>query len=401
MWPFAGERMFHETTLFNRNFILACLCNLTFSMAGHMLIPVLPLYLTAELGASTSMTGIIVSIFAISALVMRPFAGYLVDFFQRRSVFLLTAIPFVFCAAGYTVIASLAGIAVLRLFHGATFSANQTLVTTLAVDAIPVNKLGTGIGIYGILATVSMALGPMFGLMLQVHSYGMTFLGGAVAAMVSLALGMSIKMRPVVVEGSTQKRLALENFIFFKALWLAFALMLTTFSFGLVINYISLFAREKCMDSVVGLFFMFFAAGMFVSRIIGSPFIDRGYFLRAIIPGKAAIVVAFYFFVNSTAPFELYLAASFMGIGYGIISPTYQTRLLQLADEDKKGMANSTFFLTWDVGIGLAMLTGGFIADHTSLAVMFETGAVMVVLSALYLFFATRAVRRKAATTAA
>jgi len=393
--------MFHESRLFNRNFILACLCNLSFSMAGHMLIPVLPLYLTAELGASTSLTGVIVAIFAISALVARPFAGYLVDFFQRRPVFLLTAIPFIFSTFGYSVVTSLIGLAFLRMLHGASFSANQTLVTTLAVDAIPVNRLGTGIGIYGMLATLSMALGPMFGLLLQAYSYQTAFIGGALAAVFSLCLGLAIQMRPVTIKENTKKGFSLENFVFFKALWLAFALMLTTASFGLVINYISLFAKEKEMVSVVGPFFLFFAAGMLASRLIASSLIDRGYFLRVILPGKAAIVIAFYFFINAGAPLELYCAAGLMGLGYGIISPTYQTRLLQLAKENQKGMASSTFFLTWDVGIGLAMLSGGFVADHTSLAFMFEAGAALVAVSALYLFFATRASRRGEVSAAA
>ena len=383
--------MFKEQRLCNRNFILACLCNLAFCLSFHMIIPVLPLYFTEELGVSRSLTGAAVSIFSLAALMTRPVAGFLVDSFQRKPVFLLCIIPFGIFTSGYYFLTSLALLTLLRFGHGASFSACQTLLSTVAVDHIPVNKMGTGIGIFGVIVSVSMALGPMIGLEIaKLHSFDAAFIVSACVAIIACAFGMAIRMKkvekPVKV---TQKNFKLADFMFKPGLWLALCLALPTATFGLLTNYIALFALEKGLSDATGPFFLVFAAGMIVSRLVSSPLLDRGFFMLVAILGKVIIFTSVLLYIYAWSPLILYGAASLAGIGYGLIFPAYQTRLLQLAPDSQKGMANSTYFLACDIGIGLAIFLGGMIADLTSLTFMYWMGAIFIAISAVMLFFHT------------
>ena len=381
--------MFYEQRLCNRNFLLACLCNLAFCLSFHMLIPVLPLYFTTELGVSRSLTGAAVSIFSLAALLTRPFAGFLVDSLQRKPLFILCLLPFIAFTSGYYFLTSVILLTVLRFGHGASFSASQTLLSTIAVDHIPLNKMGTGIGLFGVIVSVSMALGPMIGLeVTRLFSFDTTFIVSTVVAFASFTIGMTIHMRKKDIQPQLAKKgFTPADFIFRPGLWLALCLTLPTATFGLLTNYISLFALEKGLAGATGTFFLVFAAGMVTSRLVSSPLLDKGLFLLVTVLGKCIIATAVLLYIYATSPLALYGSASLAGIGYGLIFPAYQTKMLQLAPDEQKGMANSTYFLACDVGIGLAIFLGGMIADLTSLTFMYWIGAVFIAISTLMLLY--------------
>lgn len=52
-----------------------------------------------------------------------------------------------------------------------------------------------------------------------------------------------------------------------------------------------------------------------------------------------------------------------MGVGFGIMFPAFNTLFVNLAPNSQRGTATSTYLTSWDVGIGIGMLTGGYIAE--------------------------------------
>ncbi|MEE1099019.1 MAG: MFS transporter, partial [Alistipes sp.] len=42
----------------------------------------------------------------------------------------------------------------------------------------------------------------------------------------------------------------------------------------------------------------------------------------------------------------------------------FQTMFINLAPNEQRGTANSTFLVSWDVGVGLGILVGGVVAEH-------------------------------------
>ena len=57
-----------QQKLFNRNYVLLCVVQFCTAVTGHMLLPILPLYLTGEMGISKSLTGVMIALFAGAAL---------------------------------------------------------------------------------------------------------------------------------------------------------------------------------------------------------------------------------------------------------------------------------------------------------------------------------------------
>ena len=59
--------------------------------------------------------------------------------------------------------------------------------------------------------------------------------------------------------------------------------------------------------------------------------------------------------------------------------PAFNTLFVNLAPNSQRGTATSTYLTSWDVGIGVGMLAGGYIAQ---IAYLF--GAVLTVISLFY-----------------
>lgn len=71
------------------------------------------------------------------------------------------------------------------------------------------------------------------------------------------------------------------------------------------------------------------------------------------------------------------------GIGFGIIFPAYNSLYINLAPNNRRATATSTYLTSWDVGIGLGMVVGGMIAQSISFSAVYSTGAVLSIISML------------------
>ena len=199
------RRLCPKEALFTPSFIAVCSANLLFFIASFMMVPVLPIYLLDGLHASKSVVGIILSAYMIGALVMRPISGFLADQFPRKMLFLVCGILFAAQFEGYLLFNALALVGIVRALHGMSFGALSTSAATLAVDVIPIAKLGTGIGLYGMMGSLAMALGPMIGmLVLEAGSYDAVFItamgcaAGGIAGLITGLIHVKCRVRDLL-----------------------------------------------------------------------------------------------------------------------------------------------------------------------------------------------------------
>ena len=76
--------------------------------------------------------------------------------------------------------------------------------------------------------------------------------------------------------------------------------------------------------------------------------------------------------------------ALMLGVGFGIMFPAYNTLFVNLAPNKQRGTATSTYLTSWDVGIGIGMLTGGYIAEISSFDKAYLFGACLTIVSTFY-----------------
>lgn len=372
-------------------FILAA--NFLLFFGFWLLIPVLPFYLSEVFNAGNSTIGIILSCYTVAALCIRPFSGYFLDSFARKPLYLLAYFIFMTMFAGYIVAGSLTLFILFRILHGFSFGMVTVAGNTVVIDIMPSSRRGEGLGYYGLANNIAMALGPMSGLFL--HDAGMSFTTIFTCSLCTCLTGLLCASLVKTPYKPPVKRepLSLDRFILLKGIPAGAGLLLLSIPYGMTTNYVAMYAKEIGLNVTTGFFFTFMAAGMAVSRIFSGKLVDRGKVTQVISTGLYLVIVSFFLLSacvhiirwdSAACGIVFFLVALMLGVGFGIMFPAYNTLFVNLAPNNQRGTATSTYLTSWDVGIGIGMLTGGYIAEISSFDKAYLFGACLTVVSTFY-----------------
>ena len=358
-----------------------------------LLTPVLPFYLSEIFEASNTTIGIVLSCYTISSLCIRPFSGYFLDTFARKPLYLIAYFIFTLIFAGYMVAGLLALFIIFRVIHGISFGMVTVGGNTVVIDIMPSSRRGEGLGYYGLANNLAMSIGPMFGLFL--HSGGASYITIFSYSLVSCILGFLAATMVKTPYKPPVKRepISLDRFILLKGLPAGFSLLLLSIPYGMTTNYVAMYAKQIGIQSSTGFFFTFMALGMAVSRLFSGRLVDRGMVTQVIEAGL--YLVCFCFFGLSSCgwlttwslqwtTYFLFTIALLLGIGFGTMFPAYNTLFVNLAPNNQRGTATSTYLTSWDVGIGAGMLLGGYIAEIATFKMAYLFGAALTVISLFY-----------------
>ena len=372
-------------------FILAA--NFLLYFGFWLLIPVLPFYLSEVFSAGNSTIGIILSCYTVAALCIRPFSGYFLDSFARKPLYLMAYFIFMTMFAGYIIAGSLTLFIMFRIIQGVSFGMVTVGGNTVVIDIMPSSRRGEGLGYYGLSNNIAMAVGPMSGLFL--HDAGMSFttifccsLGSCMAGFVCASLVKTPYKPPV-----RREPISLDRFILLKGIPAGISLLLLSIPYGMTTNYVAMYAKQIGINATTGFFFTFMAIGMAISRIFSGKIVDRGKITQVISAGLYLVVFSFFLLSacvyliswnNMVCTIVFFSVALFLGVGFGIMFPAYNPLFVTLAPNSQRGTATSTYLTSWDVGIGIGMLTGGYIAEVSTFDKAYLFGACLTIVSMLY-----------------
>ncbi|HLP04154.1 MAG TPA: MFS transporter, partial [Paludibacter sp.] len=74
--------------LWTPSFVSACIGNFLLFFSFYLLVPILPLYLIEVFNSSKLLVGFVLSSYTLAALLIRPFAGFVLDMLYRRPIYL-------------------------------------------------------------------------------------------------------------------------------------------------------------------------------------------------------------------------------------------------------------------------------------------------------------------------
>lgn len=361
-----------------------------------LLTPVLPFYLSEIFNASNAAIGIVLSCYTISSLCIRPFSGYFLDTFARKPLYLLAYFIFTLIFAGYMIAGLLTLFIIFRIVHGISFGMVTVGGNTVVIDIMPSSRRGEGLGYYGLANNLAMSIGPMFGLFLHSggasyttifsYSLGSCILGFIAATLVKTPYKPPVKREPI----------SLDRFILLKGLPAGFSLLLLSIPYGMTTNYVAMYAKQIGLTTETGFFFTLMAVGMAISRLFSGRLVDKGMITQVISAGLYLVCLCYFGLTacgwlidwNSTFTTILFFLISLLlGIGFGTMFPAYNTLFVNLAPNSQRGTATSTYLTSWDVGLGIGMLSGGYIAEIASFRIAYLFGAILTVVSLFYFRF--------------
>lgn len=359
--------------LWNANYLKAWSANFTLYFSFMVVTPLFPLYLSEVFGATKDQTGMVLSGYALTALLIRPFSGFLVDSFPRKLVLLVCYGLFALFFGGYLVAGSLLFFCILRTLHGAPMGATTVANSTVAIDVLPSSRRAEGIGYYGLSNNLGTAIAPTIGMLIYqwTHNYDLIFLISLLTASIGFFISSTLKLKPrPLVELKTP--VSIDRFILLKGIPEALCIALYSFSYGVVSTYIAIYAKEELgITTGTGFFFTLLCVGLISSRLVGARGLRKGRVTENATSGVIISLIGYLVFAAFHNAWGFYGAAFIVGLGNGHMFPAFQTMFINLAPNSQRGTANSTLFTAWETGVGLGIILGGVVAEFFSYGAAF------------------------------
>jgi len=321
----------------------------------------------------------VLSGYTITALLFRPFSGYVVDTFSRKTVLMVCFASFAIFFAGYLAAGTLLLFTIVRTLHGGPFGALTVANSTVAIDVLPSSRRNEGIGYYGLSNNLSMATAPTVSIFIYryTHNFQLLFWLALLIAFIGLAVDATVKLNQREI-AKNRPKLSLDRFFLVKGWLIGVNMVAFGFCFGVLSNYLAIYSKETMgMTDNTGVYFLLCALGLMLSRLQGGKALSRGLLTHNAGGGMLISLVGYTLFVVFPNAFGFYTSALLIGLGNGHMWPAFQNMMINVAHHNQRGTANSTILIAWDIGMGLGVLLGGIVAEDFSYEAAFWTVAVI------------------------
>ena len=393
--------------LWNRNYCKVMTANFSLFFAFYVLTPLLPLYLSEHFGATKDVIGLVLSGYTITALLFRPFSGYVVDSFPRKTVLMISFGLFSIFFAGYLAASTLLLFMIVRTLHGGPFGMLTTANATAAIDVLPSSRRTEGIGYYGLSNNLAMALAPTIGIFIYQLTSSFEFLFWL--ALIVACLGWLVDSTVTFSEKEivrNKSKISWDRFFLVRGWLIGVNMVAFGFSFGVLSNYLAIYGKEVMgIMGGTGTYFMLCSVGLMLSRLQGSKALRKGRVTHNAASGMVISLVGYTIFIalptlanllpitSNPSPLTLigyYGSAILIGLGNGHMWPAFQNMTINVAHNNQRGTANSTILISWDIGMGLGILVGGIVSELLGYGAAFWTVVLVNALGVACFFLATK-----------
>ncbi len=355
--------------------------------AFYFLLPTLPVYAVNELQVNNNQVGYIIGVYALSALLIRPFCGYVLDAYGRKLVYLWSLAIFTVLMGTYLWASTFFILLVIRVFHGFTWGTITTGGSTIAADLIPEKRRGEGIGYFGLAMTFAIALAPYGGdqIMGQNNFFNLFTIatGFSVAALI---LALLIKV-PNIKTGET--KIGISKMFDKRVTRIAIVMFTGAFPYAAIISFIIIYSDALGIKQGA-LFFIFMAIGVAIVRLLVGKIMDKRGPSEIVFIGLAVTIIGLFWLSYVDSFWPLMGVGVLVGMGNGIIMPTVQTMALNMVPIERRGAANATFFSAVDLGIGAGSIALGYVAEYYGIAYMFFICGIILLFPLVFYFLFVR-----------
>lgn len=366
-----------KATIWKPTFLSIFIANFATQMGQFTMNTLIPKYVN-YMGATATMVGLVTSMFAVTALILRPVTGPAFDYFSKKKLYMLAVFTIVVAFIGYSSARTVPMMIVFRLLHGIGIGCTAPLGLAIATDSLPTEKLGSGVGVFSLGQAVASAIGPSIGLSLSRSiGYSHTFMIGAVVMGIACALCMLIKEQSMERQGKFT--ISPDRIFARPAVMPAVIYAFLSLAYSCINSFIAIYGEERGVEQI-GLFFTAYAIVLIFSRPISGSISDRFSVGSVIVPACVLFGVSF-FMISISSSLPLFLAAgAISACGYGALQPAIQSLCMRGVDKSRRGAAANTNYAGADVG----NLMGPVIAGRIVEAVQQSTGSAVAGYSSMY-----------------
>ena len=324
-------------------FLSACASELCNSLLVHF-----PGYLL-QLGADEVRIGLIVGVAGLATILVRPWAGRVMDLHSRRLVIRVGTLMLAVSTLAMGFIGHLGVLVVTaRLFQGIGQAITITAFWTYIADRIPAENRAQGIALFGISGLLPMGIAPAIGdgILTTDWGYQGLFVVAASFATAAFVLSMFLERSGVNVGATTTGFHSVLRSEPLRPVWVATAFLSIAFTTTFI--FIKTYVTTTGLNSV-GPFFAAFALSAVVWRLVFGKVPDRVGPKRIVGPGLAlyAAGLAIVGLVGGTG--GLAVGGLVTGLGHGITYPVVLAIATMRAPVGDRGTVTATFTAVFDL----------------------------------------------------
>jgi len=351
-------------------------------------IPILPFYVLKARGSEVSI-GLLMGIFTLFSVLLRPFQGRKLDTGGRKKLLLSGIALYALTGLGLIMLPSLPLLFLFRALQGVGWGAFLLAFNTITLDLAPPHRRGEVVGLVGIAPPLSLATAPILGSYLMASTegnYSMLFILAALVALVSF-LFASLVREPKQEKGQVQN---ITRALFSKkVLFPSFAVLCMTFNLGAILAFLPLFGEARNIENI-GSFFSVFAATLLISRPLAGRLSDRVGREKVFLP---ALIIASSALIMLSAVFSIQLAlicAFILGLGFGSAHSSIMALAADSLPVMERGVGMATFTASFDLGIVIGSVIFGYFLPWLEFSGLFLVGAVIMILPIMAYFIFKR-----------
>lgn len=363
--------------IWTKDFIIVSIINFVSILMFFLLMVTISSYAVDTYHVSTSIAGLVSSIFIIGSLIGRLGVGRLIGNIGPQKMLLIGLVLFFVTTTLYLMEWGVVYLLIIRLLQGIAVGTIGTATGTIVAMILPISRKGEGIGYFSLSAVLATAIGPFVGMFMLKLENGFDvifYMNTGLSLMLLIAyFFVKISLPPVNKQNGqqTEKLSFIEKFIEPKALPISFIALLIGFAYSGVMTFITFYARETNLVEAASYFFLAYAGIVIISRPFTGKLMDVRGPNVIVYPCLAVFAVGMLLFSQASAGRMLLVAAVLIGFGYGNFNSIAQTIAVKVTEPHRFGLATSTYFILYDLGLGVGPFILGMIEPHTTYRTIF------------------------------
>lgn len=252
---------------------------------------------------------------------------------------------------------------------------------------IPASRRGEGISFFSLAMGLAMVVGPWIGLnMARWNAFTAAFWLCTAVAVLGIVLSLIVTVPPVIhhADGS-RPNLGFTAMFDRAALPFALVTFFMTFSYAGVSAFLALYARELDLMAAASNFLLCYAIFLMICRTFTGNICDKKGPKYVVYPCLLVFTIGLLALGYTNGSIIMMISGGLIGIGYGSVTPVFQTQIISSVEPHKIGVANSLFFNAMDAGMAIGAFIMGMMVEPVGYRMIYVAGAVLVILAgALY-----------------
>lgn len=353
---------------------------MSFFLSFNLILPELNAELRSRGGADW--VGWIIPAFSFSALIARPFSGWITDNLGRRVAMIGGCLFCIIAGCFYPWVTSVAGFLVVRAIHGFSTGFTPTGFTAFTADVVEESHRGRAMGWQGMFNNLGTTIGYALGALIAMH-FGVNWMYYTSAALAATAWLLFLQLPETRIESNKRKfQFSLGQLFYWPAWKPSLIMFLVCISLGSILTVMADFTLALGYENK-GLFLSIYIGVSLLFRLISgrvSDLLGRAW-STAIGTFSQVLSMAILMYMAWELDHELQLgcnscsrmgfgwfglSAILYGIGQGFNAPSLFAWASDTADAQHRGRAMAMLFMFLEMGIIAGGLTANYFIEGAS-----------------------------------